>query len=71
MTPKQCKAARVLLDWSQRDLADRSLVSVSTIRNFEQGKRETYPVNLAALQRAFEDAGIEFMPGGLRVTRGL
>lgn len=69
MDPRQCRAARVLLDWSQDDLSERSLVSVSTIRNFEQGKRATYPANLAALRRAFEDAGIEFMPGGCRLVR--
>ena len=68
MTPRQCKAARVLLNWSQQDLADRSGVSVSTIRNFEGGKRDTYPINVAALQRALEDGGVEFLPGGCRVT---
>ena len=67
MTPRQCKAARVLLDWSQDDLAERSGVSVSTIRNFEQRKRRTYAPNLAALRRAFEAAGVEFLEGGCRV----
>ena len=67
MTPRQCKAARVLLDWSQLDLSRQSGVSVSTIRNFEGGKRDTYAVNLAALQRALEAAGIEFLPGGCRM----
>ena len=67
MTPRQCKAARVLLDWSQRDLANRSGVSVSTVRNFEGGKRDTYPINVVALQRALEEGGVEFVPGGCRV----
>lgn len=67
MDPRQCKAARVLLDWSQDDLAERSLVSVSTIRNFEQGKRATYPANLAALKRALEAGGIEFLDRGVKM----
>lgn len=67
MDPRQCKAARVLLDWSQQDLADRSGVSVSTIKNFEGGKRRTYQPNHAALQHALEAGGIEFLPGGCRV----
>lgn len=67
MTPRQCRAARVLLDWSQQDLAAASSVSVSTIRNFEQGKVSTYKPNRLALQRALEAAGIEFLDGGCRV----
>jgi transcriptional regulator with XRE-family HTH domain len=62
MTPGLSRAARGLIGWSQEDLADHSKVSVTTIRNFERGATQPIAANLAALQRAFEDAGIEFIP---------
>ncbi|WP_349253709.1 helix-turn-helix transcriptional regulator [Bradyrhizobium sp. CB82] len=36
MTPYQSRAARGLLDWSQAELAARSNLSQSTIRDFEK-----------------------------------
>src|SRR5689334_22637804 len=36
MTPDQSRAARGLLDWSQAELAARSNLSESTIRDFEK-----------------------------------
>lgn len=62
MTPEQCRAARALLDWSQDDLAKRSQVAARTMRYFEKGERELIPASLAALRRALEVAGVEFIP---------
>jgi transcriptional regulator with XRE-family HTH domain len=64
MTPPQCRAARALLDWSQQELADASLVGNATIRNFESGRSDPQNSTLAALQRALEAAGVEFTNGG-------
>ena len=68
VTPAQCRAARAYIRWGQDRLAERSEVAVSTIRNFEAEKSEPQRSTLAALQRALEDAGIEFLPdGGVRL----
>lgn len=58
MSPEQCRAARGWLDWSQPDLAKRSSVGLSSIRQFENGLRTPITNNLLAMRRAFEDAGI-------------
>jgi len=61
MTPGQCRAARALIGWSQSDLADRSGVSVGTVRNFEREASEPVPQNELALRRALEAAGVVFL----------
>lgn len=72
MTPDQSRAARGLLDWSQAELAARSNLSESTIRDFEKGRRTPSVNNLAAVRRALEAAGVEFIDGdqpGVRLRR--
>ena len=59
LTPEQSRAARGWLDWSQSDLAQNARVSVSTIRDFEAGRRIPIANNLDAIQRAFEGGGIK------------
>jgi transcriptional regulator with XRE-family HTH domain len=60
--PNQCRAGRGLLDWTQADLADAAGVGLSTIKNFEGERRVTTAANLAAIRKALEDAGVEFIP---------
>ena len=62
ITARQCRAARGLLGISQRDLAEAANVSLSAILDFETGTRNPRPATLAALRRAFEDAGVLFIP---------
>lgn len=57
----QSRAARGMLDWSQTELASRSNLSESTVRDFEKGRRVPATNNLAAIQQAFEAAGVEFI----------
>jgi transcriptional regulator with XRE-family HTH domain len=63
ITPAQSRAARGLLDWTQDELATAAGVGLSTVRDFESGRREPIRNNLAAMHRAFEAAGIEFLNG--------
>ena len=72
MNPDQSRAARGLLDWSQAELAAQSNLSESTVRDFEKGRRVPSINNLAAIRRALEAAGVEFIDGnqpGVKLTR--
>lgn len=62
ITERQCRAARALLGMSQRDLASLADVSLSAILDFETEARQPRKATLAALRRAFEDAGVVFIP---------
>ncbi|MBZ9904248.1 MULTISPECIES: helix-turn-helix transcriptional regulator [unclassified Mesorhizobium] len=71
---QQCRAARAMLEWSQGDLAEAAAVSRTTIVDFERSIRIPHRNNLSAIRRAFEAAGIEFLPengggAGLRFAR--
>ena len=61
ITPSQCRAARGLLDWTQKELADAARIGVATIRLFEGEAAESRHATLAVLRRAFELAGVEFI----------
>lgn len=60
MTPEQCRAARAWLNWPQDALAKSANVGVSTVRDFEAGRREPTRNNLAAMQAALEKGGVIF-----------
>lgn len=61
MSPEQSRAARGWLGWSQTELANRARVSLSTVRDFENGHRVPIANNLDAMRRAIESAGIEML----------
>ena len=64
LTPALCRAARGFLDWTQTDLADRSGVSRSTIRDYEGNRHDTHRATEAQLRLAFEAAGLRFVDTG-------
>lgn len=64
ITETQCRTARALLNWSQTDLAKKSNLSESTIRDFEKGRRVPSPNNLAAIIAAFGNAGVVLLDDG-------
>jgi hypothetical protein len=59
----QLRAARALLRWSALELAEASKVGVATIRRVEvvDGEIPVTLANEAALRRALESAGVEFI----------
>jgi transcriptional regulator with XRE-family HTH domain len=62
--------------WSQQKLADSAGVALATVQFFETDKRDPIANNLAAIRRALEDAGVEFIPAkngkgvGVRMSEG-
>ena len=58
LSPEQCRAARAWLGWSQDDLAKRASVGLSTLKDFENGKRSPMRNNIEAVRRVLEGAGI-------------
>ena len=79
-TGAQIRAARALIGWSATALAQRSGVSYPTIQRAESidGIPRMQAPNLAAIQRALEEAGVVFLEDrelreggpGVRLARG-
>jgi DNA-binding transcriptional regulator YiaG len=69
MTPEQCRAARGWIDWSQDQLAKASGVSLSTVRDFEKGRRVPIGNNLAAIRKSLENQGIIFSAGAISFSQ--
>lgn len=63
----QIRAARALLNWSQKDLAQRSGVSEMSIINYENEKRTPHQSTLDKILQAFELAGVIFTKNGLEM----
>jgi len=68
MSPEQSRAARGWLNWSQEDLAKRANVSLSTVRDYEKGRRMPIKNNLDAIERAFGVAGMRPLFDGERAV---
>jgi transcriptional regulator with XRE-family HTH domain len=75
ITAAQSRAARGLIEWSQEQLAVESHLGLSTIRDFEKGRRAPTHNNLMGIKMAFEAAGVVFVPaspeggGGVRLGK--
>lgn len=70
ISAKQCAAARILVDWSQDQLAKNAGVARATIAGFEGNTRiEPSRANLAAIIASLEQAGVAFIPED--IERGL
>jgi ribosome-binding protein aMBF1 (putative translation factor) len=63
LTAAQVRAARALLDWSQKVLAEKSKLSVPTIKRMEgaMGPERSTEANVEAVRRALEGAGVIFL----------
>lgn len=61
MTPKQIKAARILLDWKQSDLAEASGLSKTAVTQIESGYVLPRQSSINAIREALESEGVEFI----------
>ena len=71
ITPSQCRAARELLEWTQKQLAEASDLPQRTLADFETGATKPRDATLRKLTKAFAKAGIAFVQieGGGGVIR--
>lgn len=65
VTYKQLRAARGLTMWTQIDLAERTGLSLHTIKNLENNKGKTKQDTINKIITAYQLAGIEFVKGGV------
>jgi predicted transcriptional regulator len=66
ITPRQIRAARALLGWSQQQLADKAILSLNAVTRLEKGKVDSRLSTLAAIEKALAKAGIKFLSAGER-----
>ena len=64
---KQCKAARMLLDWNQEELCKRAGITKSTIGDFERGARNLRIETMQKVVTVLENEGIRFEGEGSRI----
>jgi predicted transcriptional regulator len=74
ITPAQCRAARGLLGWTQKDLAEKARVGIVTVHQLEAELTEPRHSTLDVIRRAFEGAGVVFIDengggAGLRLKK--
>ena len=64
VTGRQIAAARTLVGVAQADLAERSNISVATLKRMEASPGEAMGLvnNIRAVRQALEAAGVEFIP---------
>ena len=62
ISASQCRSACTLLGWSVCKLSNAGSVSESAIDDFELERRQANPMTIRAIQRAFEDVGVVFLP---------
>ena len=62
ISSKQIKAARMLLGWKGKDLADKSGVGITTLRRYEaqDGIPNANKFVLKAIKSCLEEAGVVF-----------
>ena len=61
LTPRQLRAARVLVGWSRKVLSERSCVPIKTTEAFERGTTDPKMSTEHKWRRALERAGIVFI----------
>ncbi len=61
LTPRQLRAARVLIGWSRKVLSERSGVPIKTTEAFERGTTDPKMSTEHKWRRALEKAGVVFI----------
>ncbi len=75
LTSQQIRAARGLLRWSARELAERAGVHISTVQRMERSDDtiRAMATTVARVERALEAEGVDFLPDnggpGVRIKK--
>jgi predicted transcriptional regulator len=75
ISPRQIRAARALLDWSQQELADKAIISLNALTRLERAQVDPRVSTVTAVERALNKAGVEFIAEeptrgeGVRLTK--
>jgi DNA-binding XRE family transcriptional regulator len=59
ISPRQCRAARVWLDMTQREMARQASIDMQTLMYFELGRGTPRRATVLALMLFFQEAGIK------------
>lgn len=70
ITTSQVRAGRSILGWSQDDLAEKSGINRRTVNLCEKTSRSSNST-MIAIQKALEEAGLEFGPEDMVKRRGM
>lgn len=62
ISPRQVRAGRALLGWSQRHLADKAIVSLNAVARLERGEVDPRASTLKAVEKALTKGGVVFVP---------
>lgn len=69
LTPEQIKAARAMLNLSQKQLAEKAGIAIATLNNIERGAQtDPKTSTVKAIQQSLEAEGIEFINEPMRGT---
>jgi DNA-binding transcriptional regulator YiaG len=61
MSSAQCRAGRALLDMTQSQLAELAKLGLSTVVDFEKGRRQVSQAAVETIQSALQRAGVDFI----------
>lgn len=65
VSPRQIRAGRALLGWTQQELADKALVAVNSVRAVERGLDYPKSETVSAIRSALASGGIVFLSEGV------
>lgn len=61
ISPQQIRGARAMLGLTQASLAEAAGISTTALNNIERGTADPKASTLGAIQRALEEAGVQFI----------
>jgi DNA-binding transcriptional regulator YiaG len=61
MSPAQCRAGRALLEMTQSQLAELAKLGLSTVVDFEKGRRQVSDAAVESIQNALQRAGVDLI----------
>ena len=71
ITPRQCRAARALLGWTQAGLAKEADIGLDVVRRFERSESDTRSSGVIAIEKAIRRGGVELILADERKGEGV